>query len=225
MAALDLALDKLVVTQDGKLQKATQLDIRVMMERALAGLGFSSFVVSNTAPADKTVLWWHKDVKTPKRYNAVLGNWYALTPGQHAMHLLQQLFGASVADTVLEAGDLFSFYDVSLGETKKIARDDLIKAIAGKALWNWSRISSNTNAVDRGAYFCDTTAATFTLTLPASPPNYTAVWIADNGDFELKNLIIARNGSTIEGLSQDLNAEIYKASFQLVAYSGNWIIV
>jgi hypothetical protein len=224
MAALDLTLDKLVVTRGGKLQNATQLDIRVMMERALAGLGFASFVIANTAPSDKTVLWWHKDVKTPKRYDAVLGNWYALTPGQHAMYLLQQLFGAAIADTVLEAGDLFSFYDVSLGETKKIARDDLIKAIAGKALWNWSKVNSNTNAVDRGAYLCDTSGAPFTVTLPAAPANYTAVWIADAADFEIKNLTVARNGSTISGLSENLTVDLPLASFQLVAFSGDWRI-
>ena len=227
MAALDTTLDKLVVTRTGNLKDGATVDPRVLLERMLADLGFSAFVIQNTTPssANRDKLWWHKDVKTPKRYNAVTGNWFALNPGQHALHLMQQAFGAGTTDTVIEVGDLFAFYDVSLKETKLIDRDNLIKQIAGKALWNWSNISANTAAVDRGAYQCDTSTATFTVTLPPSPPNYTMVWISDATDFEARPLTIARNGSTIAGLNEDLTVDVALASFQLVAFAGDWRIV
>lgn len=226
MAALDLTTHKVVVAEGQNPKDARTVDGRVLLERLLSDLGLSAFVISNTAPstANRDKLWWHKDVKQAKRYNPVSGNWFQATPGQHALHLLQQAFGAGTADTVIEVGDLFAFYDVSLKETKLIDRDNLIKQIAGKALWNWSKISANTNAVDRGAYICDTSAATFTLTLPASPPNGTAIRIVDGADFELKNLIVARNGATIAGLAENLNVDLALAAFELVAMNGDWRI-
>jgi hypothetical protein len=226
MAALDTATHKVIVSETANLADARPVDGRVLLERLLSDMGLSAFVISNTTPAtgSRDKLWWHKDVKQAKRYNPVTGNWFQVTPGQHALHLMQQAFGAGTTDTVIEPGDLFAFYDVSLKETKLIDRDNMIKQIAGKALWNWSKISANTVAVDRGAYLCDTTAGTFTLTLPAAPANYTAIRIADAADFNLNNLIVARNGSTIAGLAENMNVDLALASFELVAFSGDWRI-
>jgi hypothetical protein len=225
MVALNTATHKVIVSEEG-LGSARPVDGRVLLERLLSDMGLSAFVISNTAPsaANRDKLWWHKDVRQAKRYNPVTGNWFQATPGQHALHLMQQAFGAGTTDTVIEPGDLFAFYDVSLKETKLIDRDNMIKQIAGKALWNWSKISANTAAVDRGAYLCDTTAGSFTLTLPSAPANHTAVRIADAADFSLNNLIVARNGSTIAGLAENMNVDLALAAFELVAFNGDWRI-
>ena len=51
------------------------------------------------------------------------------------------------------------------------------------------------------------------------------VWISDASDFEARPLTIARNGSTIAGLNEDLTVDVALASFQLVAFAGDWRIV
>lgn len=129
MTALGTATHKFIVSDTQNLKDARPVDMRVVMERLLSDMGFSAFVISNTAPVDKTVLWWHKDVFTAKRFDPIAGNWAALTPAQHALHQMQRIVAAASAEGSLEMGDLFPFWDVSAGETKKITKENLITAL------------------------------------------------------------------------------------------------
>jgi hypothetical protein len=63
----------------------------------------------------------------------------------------------------------------------------------------------------------DTTAGAFTLTLPATPSNGDTITVLDYaGTFDTNNLTIARNGSNIESLAEDLTCNVEDAAFTLV---------
>jgi len=66
----------------------------------------------------------------------------------------------------------------------------------------------------------NTSGGAFTITLPASPVAGTQVIVGDaNNTWGTNNLTLARNGSTIEGLSEDLVCDITGVNVQLI-YSG-----
>jgi len=70
-------------------------------------------------------------------------------------------------------------------------------------------------------YICDTSAAAFTLTLPATPSAGDYLEIVDaKGTFATNNLTIARNGSVIDGTAEDLICNISNI-FLTLTYSGN----
>jgi hypothetical protein len=63
----------------------------------------------------------------------------------------------------------------------------------------------------------DTTAGAFTLTLPATPSNGDTITVLDYaGTFDTNNLTIARNGSNIESLAEDMTCNVEDAAFSLV---------
>lgn len=94
---------------------------------------------------------------------------------------------------------------------------------------NWVRLTLDRAwAIKTGAYtaiagdrlFCDTSAAAWTLTLPASPSVGAEVAIIDlTGSFETNNLTVARNGELIMGLAEDMTASTDNATIVLI-YSG-----
>jgi len=71
----------------------------------------------------------------------------------------------------------------------------------GTVNWVTTKKTANFTAVSGEGYFCDTAASgAFTLTLPASPSAGDIVGLKDyNGNFNLANLTIGRNGSSING--------------------------
>jgi len=82
---------------------------------------------------------------------------------------------------------------------------------------SWVDISTNTTASTNTGYFCDTSGSSFTLTLPASPSNGTIVGINDiTGTFNTNPLIIDRNGALIQGIAENLSANLKNASFLLL---------
>jgi len=71
----------------------------------------------------------------------------------------------------------------------------------------------------------DTTTAIFTITLPATPTLGTMVTIADAGrTWATNNLTVARNGNTIEGLSEDLVCNVSGKRIAAVYNGSTWRI-
>jgi len=68
--------------------------------------------------------------------------------------------------------------------------------------------TSNVTATANQGIIADTSGGSFTATLPASPTTGDKVFIADGADFSTNNLTVARNGSTIEGASEDFVMDI-----------------
>jgi len=68
----------------------------------------------------------------------------------------------------------------------------------------------------------DTSGGSFTITLPASPTTGANVSIVDGASWENYNLTIARNGSTIEGLSENLVFDIAGIMVELIYDGSTW---
>jgi hypothetical protein len=95
---------------------------------------------------------------------------------------------------------------------------DLVYASAGGS--DYTTKTANYTAVAGDALFCDTSAGSFTITLPAIPVAGDSVKIADlAGTFAAYNLNVARNGAVIMGAAEDLVLDIQNASVELL-YSG-----
>jgi hypothetical protein len=96
------------------------------------------------------------------------------------------------------AGNL-SFGEVSGGESWQTVKTSGFTAVAGEG------------------YFCNTTSATFTATLPASPSFGDFITFIDYaGTFDTNNLTIGRNGKPIQGAAEDLTVSIERSAFTLV---------
>lgn len=93
----------------------------------------------------------------------------------------------------------------------KVANATLTNAkFAGSVGLNpWTTKTANYTAVAGDRINADTGAGAFTITLPATPTDYTEVTFADHdGDWKTNNLTIARNGSNINGLAENLVCDV-----------------
>ena len=70
------------------------------------------------------------------------------------------------------------------------------------------RKTANYTAVHQDGVIADTTAGTFTVTLPASPATGDYVVISDGGSWATTNLTVGRNGKTIEGDAADMTMDL-----------------
>lgn len=88
-------------------------------------------------------------------------------------------------------------------------------------------ITSNTTAVAGRSYDCDTTAGSFTLTLPASPSVGARVGVRDaKRRFRYTPLTLARNGQLIEGVADDLSIDfLVRGVFEFRGGSIGWTLV
>ena len=83
--------------------------------------------------------------------------------------------------------------------------------------------TANYTALDKEGVLADTSGGAFTVTLPATPATGAQVVVADAGsDWGNNNLTVARNGSTIGGLAEDLVCDITGASVQFVYDGTTW---
>lgn len=88
----------------------------------------------------------------------------------------------------------------------------------------WALKSTNYTAVTGDRLLANTSGGTFTITLPATPSTGNSVQIADAADWATTNLTVARNGSTIEGLTEDLTMDVQGASVEFVYDGSTWEI-
>lgn len=129
MASFAPNTDKIVTSSTGSVVNAVPVDSRDMLARLLADMGLFQIIGDNNPPANKDLLWYHIDVRSIKRYDGVLGNWFPATANQIAMHIARRAVLGAQVDVNLENGDLFTFWDVSLGEVKTITRQSLMVAL------------------------------------------------------------------------------------------------
>jgi hypothetical protein len=94
--------------------------------------------------------------------------------------------------------------------------------------FTWNIASSNVTMTVNNGYFADTSNGPKTLTLPSSPTLGDMIRINDlAGTFATNNLTVGRNGSKIQGVSDDLLMDINQAGVTLI-YSNStygWKIV
>jgi len=88
--------------------------------------------------------------------------------------------------------------------------------VSGGAAWQAVKTTGFTAAAKEG-YFCNTTSAAFTATLPASATIGDFISFIDYaGTFDTNNLTIGRNGHKIQGSATDLTVATERAGFTLV---------
>ena len=87
-----------------------------------------------------------------------------------------------------------------------------------------SPINSNTTATSGTTYYCDTSAGSFTLTLPTTPSDGTPVTVFDSAGTWNKNSLTISAAQTINGVSGPLNCNVQGEFFvlQYVASTSNW---
>jgi hypothetical protein len=98
--------------------------------------------------------------------------------------------------------------------------------VAGGTSWQAVKTTGFTGAAGEG-YFCDTTSAAFTATLPAGTLGDEISFIDYAGTFDTNNLTIAPNGAEkIQGSAASLTVSIERAGLTLVYTDGTqgWLL-
>ena len=114
------------------------------------------------------------------------------------------------------------FSNVTIGSNLTFAGGTLSASGGG----SWSVITTTTTASSGAAYLVDTSAGSFTVSLPASPSTGAAVTFSDRSyTWDRYPVTIGRNGQTIETLSEDMICSIQEASFTLVFDGSTWRLV
>jgi hypothetical protein len=124
------------------------------------------------------------------------------------------------ADITTAAGDIFTFTEYSAGNW---VCSGYVRASGSSIVDAGGAISHKTSAytaVSGDVLTTNTSGGAFTITLPATPSTSDSVTIYDTSGWSTDNLTVARNGSTIEGLAEDvtMNLDYIVATF---IYSGS----
>ena len=128
-------------------------------------------------------------------------------------------------------------YTLTMPAAVATSNDQILTSTTGGVL-SWVDNSGGTSwqavitadpgpATAGNGYFCDTSSAAFTLTLPLSPSLGDEVTCVDYaGTFDTNNLTVGRNSEKIQGTAADLTVSIENAGLTLV-YSGStygWLL-
>jgi len=98
----------------------------------------------------------------------------------------------------------------------------------GAVTWDTTAKTTGFTAVAGNGYFCNTTSAAFTVTLPSSPTAGDTVGISDYANTaDTNNITIGRNGSNIQGSANDFIINIEGASVLLIYVDATkgWLLV
>jgi len=87
---------------------------------------------------------------------------------------------------------------------------------------NWLVKTENYTAKSMESIVADTTAGSFTISLPANPTVASYVRIVDGNDWSTNNLTVSRNGSTIEGISDNFLLDIQGIIVDFIYSDGTW---
>ena len=98
----------------------------------------------------------------------------------------------------------------------------------GSVNWDTTKKTTGFTAVNGSGYFCDTTSAAFTATLPATPTAGDIVAFSDyTGTWATNNLTVGRNSSNINGAASNLicNTDNSTATFIYVDATEGWRLI
>ena len=124
------------------------------------------------------------------------------------------------SDKQIQFNDNGSFGGITMGTAGQVLTTDGTTAsfgdISGGAAWQAVKTTGFTAVAGEG-YFCNTTSAAFTVTLPTSATRGDFISFIDYaGTFDSNNLTIGRNGHNIQGTAADLIVATERAGFTLV---------
>ena len=86
----------------------------------------------------------------------------------------------------------------------------------------WIVVTTSSNVYNGQQIIADTTGGSFSLTLPSSPSLGNTIVLQDGYNWYLHNLTVLRNGSTIEGQSQDLVLDVAGVLVYLIYDGSTW---
>lgn len=86
----------------------------------------------------------------------------------------------------------------------------------------WYVRTTNYTAINGDRIIANSSGGSFTITLPAAPTVGYYVQITDGGDWELNNVTIARNGSTIEGETNDFILDVSNITTEFIYDGSTW---
>ena len=117
-------------------------------------------------------------------------------------------------------------YTLTMPAAVATSNDQILTSTTGGVLsWvdnsggtSWQAVdTTGFTAVAGEGYFCNTTSAAFTATLPASPSLGDECTFVDYaGTFDTNNLTVGRNSEKINGSAADLTVSVERAAFTLV---------
>lgn len=117
----------------------------------------------------------------------------------------------------------FNLYGGATATLKSLQQmeDDLVRTLTLTVK------TANYTAADGEKVVCDTSAGSFTLTLPASPINgVSIVSVVHKNGGTTYALTIGRNGKLIEGLAEDMTCSTSDLSFDLIYLNAakGWVV-
>jgi len=89
---------------------------------------------------------------------------------------------------------------------------------------SWVVRTGATGLVAGDSVIATTTGGAFTVTLPATPATGATVSLADGNDWSVNNLTVNRNGSTIEGLAENLVLDLKDVRVDFIYSGTTWNI-
>jgi hypothetical protein len=135
------------------------------------------------------------------------------------------------SDKQIQFNDNGAFGGITMGTAGQVLTTDGTTAsfgdVAGGASWQAVITADPANAVAGNGYFCDTSSAAFTVTLPTSASQGDFISFVDYArTFDTNALTIGRNGHNIAGTAADLTVSVEGAGFTLVYVDATqgWLI-
>ena len=123
--------------------------------------------------------------------------------------------GTDIGADLVDA-DLFIVDDGAGGTNRKVAASRIKTYVGGGTSYQAVKTTGFTAVAGEG-YFCNTTSAAFTATLPSSATIGDEVTFIDYaGTFDTNNLTVGRNSHKIQGSAADLTVSTERAGFTLV---------
>ena len=98
----------------------------------------------------------------------------------------------------------------------------------GTVDWQTTKKTASFTAANGEGYFVDTTSAAITVTLPRGSAGDNIVSLQDyNNTFDTNNITVARNGSNIQGGTDDATLDVDRESKTFVYVDGTqgWLVV
>lgn len=111
----------------------------------------------------------------------------------------------------------------AVGNTKILTEHDVLNTISGQLTYSY--IDTYTLLEVNTPYLVNSSGGAFSVALPISPEQGEYVVLADGASWTTNNVTVERNGSTIEGLSQDLLIDIGNAILTFIYDGTTWQVI
>jgi hypothetical protein len=143
------------------------------------------------------------------------GEWYTFT------NLIQDAFDSAIPPTTINRGDAsFELGTWNFGALRGryLGFDSDFRVFST----DYTVYDSDFTAVSAGRYAIDTTNNTVTVTLPSNPTTGDYIKLIDVGDWTANSVTVGRNGSTIEGYSEDFELDLGQSVIEFIYINNSW---